>query len=103
MHIKKGDNVKVIAGKDRGKSGAVLRVFTDVERVSVEGVNVYRKHIRPKRQNQKGEVVEVPRAMNASNVMLICPSCKQPTRVGRRLEGDRRVRYCKKCSATIAS
>lgn len=100
MKLKKGDNVQVMAGKDRGKSGTVLRVFLRDDRVSVEGVNVYRKRVRAKRAGQKGESVSVPRPLAVSNVMLICKSCKRATRVGYRGEGRSKERFCKKCQAT---
>ncbi len=100
MHIKKGDQVKILSGKDRGKSGTVLNVFPDDGRATVEGLNLYKKRVRPKRQGQKGETVMVPRPMPASKVMLVCSGCKKATRVGYRFESGRKVRYCKKCNAT---
>jgi len=101
MRLKKGDTVKVIRGKDRGKTGAVAKVFPRENLLSVEGVNLYKKRSRPKRQRQKGETVMVLRPLSVSNVMLICPVCNKPTRLGFRIEGGRKVRYCKKCSASI--
>lgn len=101
MNIKKGDQVKVIAGKDRGKTGTVLRVIQEENRVSVEGVNAYKKRMRPKKQGQKGETVSVVRPLNASNVMLVCKNCKKASRIGMRMEGERKVRYCKNCEAAI--
>ena len=99
MKIKKGDQVKILSGKDRGKAGAVFTVFSEEGRVTVEGLNLYKKRVRPKRAGQKGETVSVPRPMSVSNVMLVCSSCKKPSRVGHRLEGKNKVRYCKKCKA----
>lgn len=101
MKIKKGDTVKIMVGKDRGKTGKVLRAMPDDARVIIEGLNVVKKRSRPKKQGQKGETVLLPRPMRVSNVMLICTNCKFPTRVGARLEGAHHVRYCKKCGATI--
>ena len=101
MQIKKGDTVKILSGKDRGKTGNVLKVFPDGERISVEGVNTYKKRRRPTRQNQKGETVLVVRPMAASKVMLVCKSCKKPTRIGHRMEGNQKMRMCRKCQATI--
>ena len=101
MHIKKGDTVKILAGKDRGKSGKVLAVLVQDGRLTVEGVNVYAKRVRPKRQNQKGEIVHLPRPITASNAMLVCGNCKRTTRAGIRMEGESKVRYCKKCQATL--
>ena len=101
MNIKKGDNVKVLSGKDRGKTGAVLEVFTATGKIAVEGLNLFKKHSRPRKQGEKGQLIEVSRPLPASKVMLICPSCKAPTRIGGRIEGKRKVRYCKKCKSTI--
>ncbi len=101
MRIKKGDNVIVLSGKDRGKSGKVLTVFPDSERISVEGVNLYKKRTRPKRKGEKGETVLVVRPLRASNVQVICGSCKNPARLGVRTEGSRKVRFCKKCETAI--
>jgi len=99
MKIKKGDTVKILSGKDRGKSGAVLNVFPDNERATVEGLNLYKKRVRSKRQGQKGETVLVPRPMSASKMMLMCSTCKRAVRAGFRFESGRKVRYCKKCNA----
>src|SRR6185295_2234800 len=101
MKIKKGDKVQIVSGKDRGKSGTVLHVFPERDRISFEGINVYKKRVRPKRQGQKGETVAVARPLAASNVMLLCPSCGKPTRIGAKVEGGRKSRVCKKCGATI--
>jgi len=99
--IKKGDNVRVIIGKERGKTGRVLRVMPSAERVVVEGVNVYKKHTRPKKQGQKGEIVSISRSMNVSNVMLVCSKCGQKTRTGYVLSGEIKTRICKKCKGEI--
>ncbi len=101
MKIKKGDQVKILTGKDRGKTGPVLRVLPEEDRIIIEGQNLYKKRIRPKRSGQKGEVVTVPRPLAFSNVALICKSCKMATRVGFRMDGNEKVRFCKKCQATI--
>ena len=97
MNIKKGDQVKIISGKDRGKIGAVVRAVVTEGRVTVEGLNLYKKRIKPKKQGQKGETVLVPRPIDASSVMLVCANCKKASRVGHRMEGERKVRYCKHC------
>ncbi|RJP44597.1 50S ribosomal protein L24 [Candidatus Parcubacteria bacterium] len=97
MKIKKGDQVKIISGKDRGKSGRVLAVSSDENRIVVDGLNLYKKRVRPKQSGKKGETVLVPRPLSLSNAMFVCASCKKPTRIGHRSESDRKVRYCKKC------
>ena len=101
MRLKKGDNVKVIAGKDRGKTGTVLKAYPASQKISIEGINMYKKRLRPKSQGQKGETVLVARPLSATNVMLVCPNCKIPTRLGGRVEGQRNVRYCIRCQATV--
>lgn len=101
MKIKKGDQVKIISGKDRGKTGSVLTAFPEEGRVTVEGLNLYKKRVRPRKAGQKGEVVNVPRPLAASKVMLVCKNCKQPTRAAHRFEGDEKVRYCRKCATVI--
>ncbi|GGI05846.1 50S ribosomal protein L24 [Egicoccus halophilus] len=106
--IRKDDQVQVIAGKDAGKSGRVIKVYTDRDRVLVEGRNYVKKHQRIQNQRggaQEGGIIETEAAIHASNVQPICPSCDQPTRVGYRYEDqdERRskVRVCKKCDATF--
>jgi large subunit ribosomal protein L24 len=101
MNLKKGDNVKIMSGKDRGKTGVILISSPDTGRITIDGLNVFKKRSKPRKQGEKGQIVEVSRPMPASKVMLICPNCKEPTRVGGRVEGNRKVRYCKKCKATI--
>lgn len=90
----------MLSGKDRGKTGTVLAVFPEDGRISADGLNVYKKRARPKKQGQKGETVLLPRPFNASKAALVCSSCKKPTRAGHRFDGNRKVRYCKKCGAT---
>src|SRR5215217_9182964 len=96
--IRKNDNVLVIAGKDRGKRGRVLKVVPAKNRLIVEGVNIIKRHTKPNPQrNIKGGLVEREAALHASNVQLVCPECGKPTRLGRRILGDgRKVRVCRK-------
>jgi len=101
MKLKKGDNVKIMAGKDRGKTGAILYVSPTDLKITVEGVNLFKKRSRPKKQGETGQTVMVSRPFPASRVELICSSCKSPTRIGYRMDGAAKVRYCKKCKATI--
>lgn len=99
MH--KGDNVKVIAGKDRGKTGKVLRALPDRQRIVVDDVNMVKRHVRARRAGQKGEVVQFASPVHMSNVQIVCGSCGKATRAGYRIEGERKERICKKCSARI--
>jgi large subunit ribosomal protein L24 len=102
IHVRSGDTVLVISGKDRGKRGKVLRVLPKLGRVVVEGVNVARKHVRPSPQLLQGGIVDQENPIHASNVMLVCPSCHQATRIGHAvLEDGRRVRRCKKCGEVV--
>ena len=100
MKIKKGDKVKVLHGKDSGKTATVQMVLSKRNRVFVEGVNLYKRHVR-KMQGIEGGIIEIPKSINLSNVSLICPSCNKPTRVGFKITGDIKVRVCKKCKKEI--
>ncbi len=102
MKIKKGDKIVVIAGKDRGKMGKVLRALPKEEKVSVDGVNLLKKHISPQKQKQQkgkktGQIVEFPATFSVSNVKLICPHCEKGTRIGK----EKGKRICKKCNKEI--
>ena len=101
-HIKKNDTVMVIAGKEKGKTGKVLRIFPKKDRAVVEKVNFIKRHMRPGAHSRQGGIVEKENPINISNLMVICGKCTDPTRVGRRvLEDGSRVRYCKKCDEII--
>ncbi|HPN96718.1 MAG TPA: 50S ribosomal protein L24 [Candidatus Moranbacteria bacterium] len=101
MKIKKNDIVKMLAGKDRGKTGKVLSVFSEEGKVVVENLNIVKKHNRPKREGEKGQRVEVPRRITVSNVMLVCPKCGKTTRVGYEKSGNGKMRICKKCKSEV--
>ncbi|MFA6376674.1 MAG: 50S ribosomal protein L24 [Candidatus Paceibacterota bacterium] len=107
MKIIKGDNVLVISGKDRAKTGKVLKALPKVGRIVVDGVNIAKKSQRPRQQGQKGQVVSLPKSISVSNVKLICPKCGKAARVGYKVtvkeEGKEKItaRVCKKCSAEI--
>ena len=102
MRIRTDDNVIVISGKDKGKTGKVIRVDRENDRVIVEGVNIIKRHTRANPQrNIKGGIVEREGALHASNVQLVCPECGKMTRVGHRVQGDRKVRICRKCEGVV--
>jgi len=102
LHVKKDDMIKVIAGKERGKTGKVLRVFPAKNRVVVESLNVVKRHTRPSQLNPEGGIVEKEAPLSISNVMLVCGSCNETTRTGiRKLEDGSKTRYCKKCNASV--
>ncbi|MDM8523431.1 50S ribosomal protein L24 [Desulfococcaceae bacterium HSG8] len=103
-HIKKDDKVKVIAGKDKGKIGKVLKVIRKDEdnRLLVENINLVKRHSKPTAQNKQGGIVEREAPIRLSNVMLMCSKCMTPTRIGfRRLDDGKKTRICKKCSEII--
>jgi large subunit ribosomal protein L24 len=100
MKLKKGDTIKILSGKDRMKTGTILRSLPATDSIVVEGLNLFKKRSRPKKQGEVGQTVMVARPFKASRAMLVCSSCKMPTRVGFRMEGNAKVRYCKKCKAT---
>ena len=102
IHVKKDDMVKIIAGKEKGKTAKVLRVFPAKGRVVVEGLNVIKRHTRPSQVNPEGGIVEKEAPMSLSNVMLVCGSCNEAARTGvRKLEDGSKARYCKKCNASV--
>ncbi|MGI6216346.1 MAG: 50S ribosomal protein L24 [Coriobacteriales bacterium] len=97
MKIRKGDRVKVISGKDKGAESEVMRAIPSKHKVVVEKVAIAKKHQKPTQQNQQGGIMEVEMPIDVSNVMLICPKCGEPTRVGIKHDGKKKLRVCKKC------
>jgi large subunit ribosomal protein L24 len=101
MKIKKGDNVMIIKGKDRGKSGKVALVNPIENRVVVHGLNQVKKAVRSKKQGEQGQIISVSRPVSIENVMVICPSCGKPSRIGFSLSDNKKQRVCKRCGGTI--
>lgn len=101
MRIRKGDQIQIIAGKDRGKSGKVLRVISENSKIVVEGLNLMKKHMKPKKSGEKGQRVEIPSPISISNVMLVCPKCGKLTRVGFEISKESKLRICKKCKSEV--
>ena|SRR3972149_599973 len=101
MKIKKGDNVKILIGKDKGKTGQVERIYPVWEKVLVAGVNEFKRHIKSRARNQKSEIVTITKPLPVSNVALICTRCKRPTRVGYKEAKGNKVRICRKCGKEI--
>ena len=102
LHVKKGDKVRVLAGKDRGKEGVILRSFPKKDRVTVEKVNMIKKAMRPTQQNPQGGISTMEAPIHVSNVQLVCPKCNQATRVSHVVnEEGKKQRVCKKCGAVI--
>ena len=101
MSIKTGDTVLVITGKDKGKQGKVLEVFPETGRVTIDGVNVVKKHQKPRNQQDKGGIISKVAPIDASNCMVVCPSCGKPSRVGHNEVNGKKVRVCKKCGTSL--
>ncbi|HCU70229.1 MAG TPA: 50S ribosomal protein L24 [Candidatus Moranbacteria bacterium] len=101
MKIKKNDQVKILAGKDRGKTGKVLKVLSAEDKIIVEGVNIVKKHIRPRKEGEQGQRVEIPGKINTSNVMLVCPKCGKASRIEYKVTEKSKFRICKKCKAEL--
>jgi len=102
LHVKKDDLVMVIAGKDKGKTGKVLRVLPGKGRVLVENLNVVKRHTRPTRTNAEGGIIEKEAPLDASNVQLVCKACNKPARTGIRvLEDGSKARFCKQCNEIV--
>jgi len=98
MKIKKGDQVQIIAGKNKGKKGKVVHVLPSAGRIVVEKINMVKKHVKPKNENEKGKIVEVAASFDVSNAMAICPNCGKATRVGYLIKNGDKNRFCKKCN-----
>lgn len=101
MTVKKGDNVVVITGKDKGKTGKVLEVFPKDNKVLVDGVNIVTKHKKARTQQEKSEIVKKVAPFEASNVLVVCPVCGKATRVAHKEINGKNARVCKKCSASL--
>ena len=99
--FKKGEVVYIAKGKDRGKTGKVLSVYPEISKLIIEGINIKRRHVRPKRMGQKGETVEVPGRVPFANVLAVCKSCKKATRVGFKSDEGGKKRFCRKCGAEL--
>lgn len=106
--LKKGDEVKVVAGKDKGKTGKIEKVFPKEGKVLVSGVNQYKRHLKARSQNQKSEIVTITKPLPVTNVAMVCPKCHLLTRIGFVFENDlpagrhgKKVKVCRKCKAVI--
>jgi len=97
MKLKKSDQVLIISGKDKGKKGKILKVFPEENRILVEGVNIRKKHQRPRKSGEKGQIIEMPASVSASSAKLICSGCGKAARMGYKITEKDRYRICKKC------
>ena len=101
MKIRKGDNVKILTGNDKGKTGEVLEVIPKTEKIIVKGVNIRKKHVKPRKQGEESGIIPVECPIHMSKVNVVCPKCGKATRVGFKVEKDEKVRVCKKCGEII--
>lgn len=101
MKIKKGDNVTIIKGNDRGKSGKIALVNPKENKVVVHGLNQVKKTIKPKKEGEQGQIISIPRSIAISNVMILCPSCGKSSRVGFSIVNDKKQRICKNCKGVL--
>lgn len=102
MQIRKNDSVMVIAGKERGKTGKVLRVLTDKEAVVIERLNMVKRHTKPRGPQQSGGIIEKEAAIHASNIMIMCDKCNAPVRIGRKILADgKKIRICRRCQEAL--
>jgi len=102
MRIKKGDTVKVLSGNDKGKTGEVLEVIPKTEKIVVKGVNVRKKHVKPRKQGEEGGIISVEVAIHSSKASVVCPKCGKATRIGfKEGKDNKKVRVCKKCNTEL--
>lgn len=101
MRIKKGDNVQVLSGNDKGKTGEVLEINPKTDKIIVKGVNVRKKHVKARKQGEESGIIAIECAIPSSKVNVVCSKCGKATKVGYQIEKDQKVRICKKCGATI--
>lgn len=104
MKLKKNDKVKMLSGKDHGKTGKIIKVDREKLKVAVEGLNLVKKHVRPRKEGEKGQKIETPRMIDISKVMLVCPKCGNATRAGYKNKTgkeDKKQRICRKCKQAV--
>lgn len=103
MKLKKGDKVKVLIGKDKGREGEIEKLFPKTEKITITGINMYKKHVRPQTRKDQaaGGIIDIVRPLLASKVALICPKCHKQTRVGQQIFSDGKKRICRKCKEAI--
>ena len=98
--LKKEDTVEIIAGKDKGKRGKILKILRDKDRLVVEGANIVKKAKKRRSKQDRGGIIEIEAALHSSNVMIVCKKCG-PTRIGHKIEGDKKIRVCRKCGEAL--
>ena len=101
MKIRKKDKVKIMYGKDKGKQGVIEKVYPKSRKVVIQGVNLYKRHVKKNEQMPQGGIIDVPRPIDVSKIMLICPKCQKVTRIGYKVEKSKKIRICQKCESKI--
>ena len=101
MNIKKGDTVQILSGNDKGKTGEVLETMPKTGKIVVKGVNIRKKHVKPRKQGDEGGIISVECAIPNAKANVVCPKCNKPTRIGHVIENNEKIRVCKKCGAKI--
>jgi len=101
MKIKKGDKIRVMAGKDKGREGKVEKVYKKSNKILIPNINVYKRHVKKNDKMPQGGIVDVPRPLDVAKIMLICPKCGKTARIGFRVEKNKKFRVCKKCESKI--
>ena len=101
MRIKKGDTVQVLSGNDKGKTGEVLEVMPKTGKIIVKGVNIRKKHVKPRKQGDEGGIIPVECSIFSAKVNVVWPKCNKPTKIGYEMDKDKKVRVCKKCGAKL--
>jgi large subunit ribosomal protein L24 len=101
MKIKKGDKVKITHGRDQDREGTVERVYSKQSKVLIKGLNIYKKHVKKNEQMPKGGVVEIPRPIDVSNIIFVCPKCKKTAKLGYKVENNKKVRICRRCKSKV--
>ena len=99
--IKKNDNVEVLAGKDKGKRGSVVRIIPKKDKVIVSGINIVKKAMKRRSQQDQGGIVEIEAPLHISNVGVVCKKCGRPVKIGYKIDGDKKLRVCRKCGETL--
>jgi len=101
MKLKKGDTVLIISGKDKGRTSKILKSLVKEKKILVEGINLKKKHVKPKKQGQKGQVISVAMPLDISNTKFLCPKCQKAARLGYKITNDKKFRICKKCQSEV--
>jgi len=102
MKLKKGDKIKVIKGKDKGRTGKIEKTLPKLGKVLIPGINVYKKHAKARSEKQPGGIIEIIKPLPVANVVLVCPKCNKPTRVGYQIDkSGGKSRICRKCQAVV--